>query len=269
VRFFGPCVRGVRSGGSGTITILGARDCAWTLSSNAAWITTEGETRGQGPATVTYHVAPNTTPLARRATISIASAQLEIAQEGAPCQFSIDNHQIEIAAAGGTATVRTTAMSGCAWTAHTQDGWIAITAGTDRNGTGDVNLTVSRNTGIARQGTVVVAGQAVAVRQQGAAPSSAPTPTPPPPPPAPPPSPAPTPIGRIELEGRLTNLQGSCPAVTFILETYTVYADQSTDYRRGGCSHLRNRSSVEVRGQRYSDGRVRAERITIEDRDDD
>ena len=57
--------------------------------------------------------------------------------------------------------------------------------------------------------------------------------------------------------------------ITFAVDGYTVYADDSTDYRRGDCTHLRDRSAVEVRGQRYSDGRVRAERITVEDRRDE
>jgi hypothetical protein len=51
------------------------------------------------------------------------------------------------------------------------------------------------------------------------------------------------------------------------LEGYAVYTDSSTDYRRGDCQHVEERGSVEVRGQRYSDGRVRAERITVDRKD--
>lgn len=273
------------SGGEGTIAIQSERDCIWTLTSDAVWITVAGPTQGQGTATVPYRVAANGTPVGRRGSMSVGAVRLDIAQQGAPCHFDIDRTQIDVPAQGGTATVRITAMSGCTWTAHSQEPWTAIATGAAGAGTGEVALTIARNAGAARQGAVVAAGHTVIVRQSaGETPSPtppapapptpspprppAPSPPPPPPPSPPPPSPTPSPVGRIDLDGRLANLRGSCPMITFVLEGYTVYSDQSTEFRRGNCSHLAERGSVEVRGQRYSDGRVYAERITIEDRRD-
>jgi hypothetical protein len=43
----------------------------------------------------------------------------------------------------------------------------------------------------------------------------------------------------------------------------SVYADASTEYREGNCTHVDEGRRVIVIGQRQSDGRVRAQRIDI------
>jgi hypothetical protein len=78
-------------------------------------------------------------------------------------------------------------------------------------------------------------------------------------------------VGRIELAGRVRHLEGRCPDITFRLDGWQVYADASTEYRRSRCGDVESRSEVEVNGERYSDGRVKAERIQVRSRrgDDD
>ena len=51
-----------------------------------------------------------------------------------------------------------------------------------------------------------------------------------------------------------------------------MYTLIGTDYKKGDCQDVRNRAEVEVEGVQMSDGRVRADKITIKkkagDRDD-
>ena len=69
----------------------------------------------------------------------------------------------------------------------------------------------------------------------------------------------------VELEGRLSGLSGSCPTVTFKVRAQDVYTTSSTRYDDGRCGDLRNGQSVEIRGTLMSDGRVRADRVEIDD----
>jgi predicted outer membrane repeat protein len=83
----------------------------------------------------------------------------------ANCTFSIDPTSQNFAAAGGTGSVNVTTPSGCAWTATSNDGWITINSGTPGNGSGTLNFTVAANNGLARTGTLTIAGQTFTVNQ--------------------------------------------------------------------------------------------------------
>lgn len=64
----------------------------------------------------------------------------------------------------------------------------------------------------------------------------------------------------IELEGRVTELSGACPALTFKIRGLTVYTNSDTDFDRR-CSDVRNGREVEVEGMLMSDGTVRADKV--------
>src|SRR6186997_1585834 len=83
------------SGGSGSLTIAGARECVWTISADATWIVPE-QTAGQGSATLPFRVSTNGTPTNRRGSLTIGSARVELAQEGAPCRFDLDTDDAEV-----------------------------------------------------------------------------------------------------------------------------------------------------------------------------
>jgi Viral BACON domain/Putative binding domain, N-terminal len=73
-------------------------------------------------------------------------------------------------AAGGQASVSVTSNAGCAWNATSNTDWITINSGASGNGSGAVTYTVANNsTGVARQGTLAVAGRAFTVLQDGGA----------------------------------------------------------------------------------------------------
>ena len=63
----------------------------------------------------------------------------------------------------------TTAV-GCAWTAASDRGWLTVASGASGSGPGTVSVSIAANTAPeARTGTLTIAGQAVAVRQDAAA----------------------------------------------------------------------------------------------------
>ncbi|MEP7341448.1 MAG: putative Ig domain-containing protein, partial [Acidobacteriota bacterium] len=68
-------------------------------------------------------------------------------------------------AAGGAGSVNVASTTGCAWTAVSNAAWITITAGDSGSGNGMVNFSVAANTGIARSGTMTIAGQSFIVTQ--------------------------------------------------------------------------------------------------------
>jgi hypothetical protein len=271
-------------GGSGTITVSGERECAWTLASDAAWIV-PAQTSGQGDAVVSFSVGANATPAPRRGAVSVDAARLEVAQDGAVCRFEVDPERLDVGPVSASARVAVRAMAGCDWRASAAEPWIRIERGTG-SGDGTVELSVSANPGAARTATIDVAGRTVLVAQAGAAPplpgpptpgptptpgpAPAPTPTPTPPPaPAPTPTPAPSPPAptRVELDGRVSGLRGSCPDVTFTVDRTVVVANAATRYSDGSCRRLDDKGRVTVVGVRQADGRVTAERIDLDDDD--
>ena len=62
--------------------------------------------------------------------------------------------------------VDVTTQAGCTWSAASNATWVAISSPTNNTGSGRVELTVAENTGGARAGTLVIAGQTVTVNQQ-------------------------------------------------------------------------------------------------------
>src|SRR5881628_1077808 len=61
------------TGGSGTVTITAARDCTWSIGTNASWIAINGSAEGQGGASIPYTVAPNPVPSARSGAIVVGA----------------------------------------------------------------------------------------------------------------------------------------------------------------------------------------------------
>jgi hypothetical protein len=87
---------------------------------------------------------------------------------GGTCTFSISPSSASYASAGGSGTVSVTAGAGCAWTAVSNDGFIAVTAGASGSGSGTVTYSVGANAGTtSRTGTLTIAGRTFTVTQAG------------------------------------------------------------------------------------------------------
>jgi Domain of unknown function (DUF5666) len=73
-----------------------------------------------------------------------------------------------------------------------------------------------------------------------------------------------------EVEGKVSGLlnsnSNSCPAITFMIGTTKVTADQNTTYGNGtSCKAITNDLKVEVKGTKQNDGSVLARRISLDD----
>ena len=83
-----------------------------------------------------------------------------------PCSYSIAPTSQALGAGGGAGNATVTSGSGCAWTAASNAGWIAVTSGATGSSSGTVGYTATANTtGSSRTGTLTIAGQTLTVTQ--------------------------------------------------------------------------------------------------------
>lgn len=69
------------TGGTGTFSVIGVPQCAWTAMPSASWITITSGGLGAGNGTVGFSVASNTTGSPRKGTIRIGSQLFRIKQK--------------------------------------------------------------------------------------------------------------------------------------------------------------------------------------------
>ncbi len=161
-------------GGKGTLAIATTRDCTWSISTNANWVSVANG-GGQGEASVPYTVAVNPVPASRAAEISVSDASLQLNQAGAPCRFTLNPSAGSIGPGGGPLTTQVTVLTGCAWTAATDAPWLS--SSTSGTASGTIVISVAANSGGARSAHMT-AGDATFTVTQGAGSAPAPTPTP-------------------------------------------------------------------------------------------
>ena len=245
-------------GGQGAVTIATSRDCAWSLSTSAGWVTA-GSSAGQGEATVTYSVAANTVPSERTATIAVSGHTVQLKQSAAPCRYDLRSSGASIGSGGGSLAVTVDTLTGCGWSASSDAGWLTIPSGQSGNASATVGLLVAANPGAVRVGHVLLGGQTFTVTQDAAGSGSPSGPAPPQPPETPPPSGGQT----KQVDGSISMLSGHCPNLTFVVHSTMVVANSSTEYRKGNCGDLRNRSDVTVTGTVQPNQSLLATRIEL------
>ncbi len=154
---------------TGSTTITTGAGCAWTAVSNAAWITITAGSSGTGNGTTAYSAAVNT-GIARTGTMTIAGQTFTVSQAApvAACTYSISPASANIPSALSTGNTSITAGAGCTWTAVSNVAWITITAGASGTGNGSTAYSVAANIGVARTGTMTIAGQTFTVSQAAA-----------------------------------------------------------------------------------------------------
>jgi hypothetical protein len=258
-------------GGKGSLTISTARDCTWSVASNAAWVALGGVS-GQGEATIPYTVAANPVPSPRTAAIAVGAQSVAVSQQAAPCVFSLSRTNDTIGESGGKLSVGVTTLSGCRWTAASAAAWISVASGPSGDANGTVGLTVAANAGAARVGQVNIAGQTYTVSQAAAPASPGPTPPAPAPPgPAPSPQPpAPTPGPRhVDFSGTISVVFGRCPSVVFSADGKAIAVDDSTEFRKSKCDDLKQGRDVEGEGDVQANGTIKATTIHVAKKDDE
>jgi hypothetical protein len=155
------------AGGTANVTIQAGAACSWSAASNASWLSVSGTAVGAGNGSVTISAAANPGG-ARTGTMTIAGQTFTVTQAGQPgaCSPSINPTSQSIGAAGGAgAPVSVTASPSCNWTAASNAPWLTVTSGASGTGNGQVDFTVTANSGPARTGTMAVAGQTHTVTQ--------------------------------------------------------------------------------------------------------
>ncbi len=84
------------------------------------------------------------------------------------CTYTLGSPSTSVPAAGGPSSVTVTTQPGCVFSASTSDAFLTITSGTPGNGTGAVAFNTAANSGAARTGTILIAGQTFTVNQAAA-----------------------------------------------------------------------------------------------------
>jgi hypothetical protein len=122
---------------------------------------------GSGAGTVTLSVAPNPgEPRSGRAVI--AGQPFVVQQAGAAqCSYAIKPTYYNSGRGPDDVTVQVTAPPGCAWTTAGEPAWVEVREGRSGSGNGNVRLLLSANSGGPRSATLTIAGQAVALTQEG------------------------------------------------------------------------------------------------------
>lgn len=154
------------AGGSGTLRITTNRECAWSVTSQASWLSLTLPSEGQGEASVAFTVAANQDPTARSAGLAVNDREIRISQEPGPCQFTLSSMQETVDSLGGDRTIRVASSSPqCEWTARSDEGWIEIVEGREGRGPGTVTFRVGALSGDGRTGGLSIAGVPVRVEQ--------------------------------------------------------------------------------------------------------
>ena len=168
----GPAAAIAASGAEFVVSITTNSGCAWTASSNAAFISSVGTASGSGSGSVRFAVQSNT-GAARLGSVLVAGRTLSINQaEGTPqtCDLAISPTDVSIVKLGGDVQIDVTMTRGdnCAWTTTSNDAFISVKSGGSGAGSGQAVLSVAANAGGPRTGTATVAGHTVTVQQDPA-----------------------------------------------------------------------------------------------------
>ena len=200
------------AGGTGTIRIQTNRECAWSLPPRPSWIKLSQPASTQGSADISYVVEENRSTSLRSWEVVVGDQRAVVSQDAALCKWSVSPAKISIDAAGGEAQALLETQEFCSWELPKPAAWITMTP--DRGqGTVEITVRVSRNTGGTRTDKVRVSNAAIEVTQREA-PSATVPPAPEPPAPAPPkPTPGPPPDGPSPCTFALDSVRfGDVPA---------------------------------------------------------
>jgi Putative binding domain, N-terminal/Viral BACON domain len=153
-------------GGAGTITVSAARECAWSASTDGAWLTIRAGANGQGDGTVEFAASANPDPVVRRGAVILNERRVDVTQSAGECTISLAEGGATFGSEGGSGRVEVRASSGlCTWTASSDAGWIVLRADGNGKGSAQLPFDVAATTGPPRTGTLTVAGQRFAVTQ--------------------------------------------------------------------------------------------------------
>jgi hypothetical protein len=164
------------TGGAVLVGILPEAGAAWTLRyakrEDASWIVPT-PTNAVGNKDVLFAISPYNSPLASRtAVFYVADKEIRITQRGYTA--TVTPSATSFPGDGGQGQVQVNVPPSAFWEAVALSPWITIVTGQTANGTGSVIFKVASNTGPARFGTIIVAGEAIQLAQAARVVSSRP-----------------------------------------------------------------------------------------------
>jgi len=151
-----------------TVNVVATSGCAWTASSNAAFLSITSGTSGSGSGSVTYQVAANSGPT-RSGTLTIAGQTFTVTETGTTSptlslsQSSLNfGYSSSLVTSPQTITVSFAGGSSIAWTASSNQPNIIVSPG---SGSGDGTFQITASAGGSGIVTVTAAGAASSPQQ--------------------------------------------------------------------------------------------------------
>jgi hypothetical protein len=155
------------AGGPGTLAVTVAAECVWRASSDAAWIAITENANGQGSGVVGFVASGNPTALMRRAAVTVGDVRVELAQSGAPCQYTLTPATQAFGIDGGEGSVSVAVIDGCQWTAASSAPWLSVVGTPSGTGSGTLRFRADANAGSTRSATLTIGDRTFAVNQTG------------------------------------------------------------------------------------------------------
>ena len=188
-------------GGLITLKIQTEVGAAWEAVSAADWVTVATGAQGSGPGTVMLIVDSFAAPTSsRQAEILVGPKKFYVVQR--TYAASITPNAIEVAGSAITGQLGVNVGSAAKWKALALVPWIRILGGEDRSGSGILNYEVVANPGESRSGSLLIAGELVAVTQKSGTVAI----------------PARISIGRV-VDGKIRLSIGGTPGASHVLES--------------------------------------------------
>jgi hypothetical protein len=162
-------------GGSASVTVTTTSGCAWTAtvaSGSTSMLSITGGASGSGSGTVSYSVTPNLSGVTRTGAMTIAGFNFIVGQNAVACSYTLSATSASVKAAGGSSSVTVTPnVNGCAWSAASNSGFVAVTSGSSGTAAGTVSYNVASNAAVSyRTGSLTIAGQTFTIIQSGTGP---------------------------------------------------------------------------------------------------
>ena len=79
-----------------------------------------------------------------------------------------------------------------------------------------------------------------------------------------PPEPPVPPTNEARVNGAVSALSGTCPALSFVVNNTNITTSSETRFDRGGCSAVANGVTVKVDGLKQSDGSIQARHVFLD-----
>lgn len=159
------------AGGTLTVNVTAEAGTAWTVSSNAAWLTATGGGTGSGAVQLT--AAANDSNAVRTAQVTIGPRIFYAVQEPLFAVVTFLPNEISATATGGIRTITVLVQPpNLQWQATSNASWITVITPPDV-GSGNLALAIATNTStFERTGTVSILGNNLTVTQAAGSPAT-------------------------------------------------------------------------------------------------